>query len=842
MITNRIFLKNKRAILIFAIVITGISLGLFKVSNFLNRNSPQISQSVSVVKGLAVSQRPAVPGQPISWTVKVSASAINAGQHLLEIPKSAEQVKITSVNKSQTKKLSASEKVSNISSTLTAVDRKKLSELSKQNAESPTSLVLAESLKNQNDAKAKLLALEQRRSSAGFFGRMWYTLAGSLSQSMTASVEDAVTSTGPAETPAPEVTVIDITPEAPAIPKPVQSESTPLDNPTSSDEDLTGSTDTSTQNTDQMPVTPPEESETPTNTTSVTPESTPPNTSVSTSSDTNEPDQIISAPSATSTTTATTSPSSDISSSSGSSPTSSGGTLRSSSKPETATTSTSTSTRAIPASATTTLVVTEDVLVEYETPAPTIAEATTDTGKIVTVSDDASGVAGTHTTNVLAFTNIPEIYKVGQEHKIQIKWLNNDNQEMEFHAFDLNKNGKLDYVEWTVPHLSTQTFEIIFITKALELDENGEIFGDIYDDVKDQDNTWASISLGHTVRVTFEKFLTRENDNTIYAKSTTVGTSAQIEVYPVYDGVRSAERVAIFDSIDSEKIYKVILTGLLKSTDVFDLKVVGGGVDIDFIVDPSPITVTDTFDNSSKIASAINVTVDTANGQVILAAASTWTCGSPLFDSRDGKSYNTVLIGSQCWMQQNLNIGTMVTSCMNGYVGTCTTGGSTVRNQGTSTSTIQKYCYNDTELNCTNNGGFYQWDQAMGGSTTLGARGICPAGWHIPTHDEFTLLERTTCTSGSCATDFPYDITTTGWRGTNEGTTLKNVAGLFRGLLTGYRNTDGSFLNIGAGAVLWSSLQSGGSAWRRALNSGNATVHRATNAKAYGFSVRCLKD
>ena len=62
------------------------------------------------------------------------------------------------------------------------------------------------------------------------------------------------------------------------------------------------------------------------------------------------------------------------------------------------------------------------------------------------------------------------------------------------------------------------------------------------------------------------------------------------------------------------------------------------------------------------------------------------------------------------------------------------------------------------------------------------------------------------------------------------------------GLLTGNRNTDGSFNNIGTETNLWSSLQSGGSAWRRNLNSGNATVNRNTNTKTNGFSVRCLKD
>jgi uncharacterized protein (TIGR02145 family) len=239
------------------------------------------------------------------------------------------------------------------------------------------------------------------------------------------------------------------------------------------------------------------------------------------------------------------------------------------------------------------------------------------------------------------------------------------------------------------------------------------------------------------------------------------------------------------------------------------------------------MTVTDSYNDSTKIASAVNVTVDTVNGRIFLSTASAWSCGSTLLDTRDGKSYATVLIGSQCWMQQNLNIGTMITG---------------TSNQGVSTTSIQKYCYANNEANCNTSGGLYQWDQAMGGSVTEGARGICPTGWHVPTHNEFTLLERTTCTSGTCAANFPYDSVTTGWLGTNEGTTLKNVAGLFRGLLVGYRETNGTFASTGTLGNFWSSLQSSANAWNRSLASGYATVYRTTLTKAYGFSLRCLKD
>ena len=149
-----------------------------------------------------------------------------------------------------------------------------------------------------------------------------------------------------------------------------------------------------------------------------------------------------------------------------------------------------------------------------------------------------------------------------------------------------------------------------------------------------------------------------------------------------------------------------------------------------------------------------------------------WTCGDALVDERDAQSYGTVLIGDQCWMAKNLNVGTM-------------TGGTV--NQ-TDNGTIEKYCYANNPANCETYGGLYQWNEAMQYSTTPAAQGICAMGWHIPTHDEFTTLERAVCTSGTCETDFPYDTTTAGFRGTNEGTVLK-VGGNsgFEGLLSGRR-------------------------------------------------------
>src|ERR1035441_9850769 len=74
-----------------------------------------------------------------------------------------------------------------------------------------------------------------------------------------------------------------------------------------------------------------------------------------------------------------------------------------------------------------------------------------------------------------------------------------------------------------------------------------------------------------------------------------------------------------------------------------------------------------------------------------------------------GKTYNTVAIGDQCWLKENLDIGTMINSINGG-----TNGDGNQTNNGT----IEKYCYNDDPANCTKYGGLYQWNEAMQYVTT----------------------------------------------------------------------------------------------------------------------------
>jgi hypothetical protein len=124
---------------------------------------------------------------------------------------------------------------------------------------------------------------------------------------------------------------------------------------------------------------------------------------------------------------------------------------------------------------------------------PIIKEQFIDNGKKVIISSPDEYDETSPIINLPVRIEILEIFKNGQEDKIKIQWKNNNNQEMQFEAYDENENGYIDHVEWIVPHLSTQTFEIIYISKALRLDSNKNVIEDIYDLVKSQDQTFASL-------------------------------------------------------------------------------------------------------------------------------------------------------------------------------------------------------------------------------------------------------------------------------------------------------------------------------------------------------------
>jgi uncharacterized protein (TIGR02145 family) len=189
--------------------------------------------------------------------------------------------------------------------------------------------------------------------------------------------------------------------------------------------------------------------------------------------------------------------------------------------------------------------------------------------------------------------------------------------------------------------------------------------------------------------------------------------------------------------------------------------------------------------------------------------------------THSGQVYNTVQIGTQCWLKENLNIGTRINGSVN----------------QTNNSIIEKYCYNDLESNCGIYGGLYQWDEMMQYVTTAGTQGICPAGWHLPTDAEWTSL--TNFLGGvDVAGGKLKETGTTHWNDPNTGATNESGFTAFGG---GYL-LNSTFYAIKDNALLWSSSEMNTRAWNRDLQFNTTNMNINNQGKEIGFSVRCVRD
>jgi len=191
-------------------------------------------------------------------------------------------------------------------------------------------------------------------------------------------------------------------------------------------------------------------------------------------------------------------------------------------------------------------------------------------------------------------------------------------------------------------------------------------------------------------------------------------------------------------------------------------------------------------------------------------------CATPTVNY-SGKTYNTVRIGSQCWLRENLDVGTRIDGSQN----------------QTDNSVIEKYCYNDDPDSCATYGGLYQWNEAMQYSTTPGAQGICPSGWHIPTLGEFQTLASTVGNDGNALKAVGQGT------GGGAGTDFSS----FSALLAGCRTYYGYFNSLGSYANFWSSTEYYATfPYYLYLNSVNSAIDLNHYDKNFGFSVRCLKN
>jgi uncharacterized protein (TIGR02145 family) len=182
-----------------------------------------------------------------------------------------------------------------------------------------------------------------------------------------------------------------------------------------------------------------------------------------------------------------------------------------------------------------------------------------------------------------------------------------------------------------------------------------------------------------------------------------------------------------------------------------------------------------------------------------------------------GKTYHTVRIGTQCWLKENLDVGTRIDGIQN------------ASNNGV----IEKYCFNDSLINCDTLGGLYSWNEAMQYVTTPSAKGICPIGWHMPTYEEFQTLAAVVNNNGIVLKRQDQGS------GAGQGT---NASG-FSALLAGARITSGAFMSIGYGTGFYSSTEVDvPRAGAMGLFYNDNRIYFDLGNKESGISVRCIKD
>jgi len=193
--------------------------------------------------------------------------------------------------------------------------------------------------------------------------------------------------------------------------------------------------------------------------------------------------------------------------------------------------------------------------------------------------------------------------------------------------------------------------------------------------------------------------------------------------------------------------------------------------------------------------------------------------------SSDAAFLPTIVIGTQQWMEKNLDVLTY----RNGDIIPQVTDPT-----AWAALTTGAWCYyNNDPLNGAIYGKLYNW------YAVNDPRGLAPVGWHVPTNAELTTLS-TTLGGDAVAGGKMKVAGTTRWSAPNTG--ADNSSG-FAGLPGGIRGGNGAFSAVGANGSWWSSTEYSTTFARfGGLASNSGAIARVYDVKQAGFSVRCLRD
>jgi len=200
----------------------------------------------------------------------------------------------------------------------------------------------------------------------------------------------------------------------------------------------------------------------------------------------------------------------------------------------------------------------------------------------------------------------------------------------------------------------------------------------------------------------------------------------------------------------------------------------------------------------------------------------------------DNNVYNTVKIGTQIWMAENLkttkyNDGTAIPNITDNTAWLALTTGA--------------YCdYSNTPANSTTYGRLYNWYAIDNNAATKvasnGGKNVCPTGWHVPTYLEW--IELTNYLGGlSVAGGKLKETGTTHWASPNTDAT--NETG-FTALPGGCREEYITFGYVGSHGYWWTPSEDGEDADKLSMKSDLGNVSGDSSKKQWGYSVRCVRD
>ena len=174
-----------------------------------------------------------------------------------------------------------------------------------------------------------------------------------------------------------------------------------------------------------------------------------------------------------------------------------------------------------------------------------------------------------------------------------------------------------------------------------------------------------------------------------------------------------------------------------------------------------------------------------------------------LVDSRDGKNYKTIQIGSKIWMAENLDFRPYLML---------------LSNWADTSKPTDIFCYNDDTSNCKKYGALYRHNAL---------KNACPVGWHLPTEEDFKMLLNT-------------------YSDDKKKAYLSLISGGSSGFnlpLNGWYTHRGYYIGINKAGGLWSSTEKGKYYIKVfVVNKYSSKAFITSNIHDDAISVRCVKD